>query len=138
MISLRHDDKIVGTDNVGALFIMDKNPYTGNIKTPFCYWSGSILNTKYTKNVLKDKYFGPTIIQVMAGILSAVSWMYKNKNKGLLFGEDLDDDYILKLAKPYLGTYYSGAVPYNIKLPGTTLDKLIINDKTNFVKIDEI
>lgn len=135
-----YDDKLVGADNVGALFIMDENPYTGNKKVPYCFWTGSMLNTDYTKGVLKDKYFGPTTIQVMAGILSGVSWMYKNKNKGLVFGEDLDDNYIIELAKPYLGRYYSGPVTdENVTLPGVSLYDLVVrDDKSKYVNVNDL
>jgi homospermidine synthase len=126
-----YEDKLHGYDNVGALFVFDKNPIT-NVKEPFSFWTGSILHTDYTKNILKDKYFGPTIIQVMAGILSGIHWMIKNKNSGITFGEDLDDNYIIKLSKKFLGKYYSGPVDKNFKLQSTTLDKLIVkgSDKT--------
>ena len=126
-----YEDKLHGYDNIGALFVFDKNPIT-NVKEPFSFWTGSILHTDYTKNILKDKYFGPTIIQVMAGILSGIHWMIKNKNSGITFGEDLDDNYIIKLSKKFLGKYYSGPVDKNFKLQSTTLDKLIVkgSDKT--------
>jgi len=137
-----YDDNLVGTDNVGALFIMDENPYTGSRKVPYCFWTGSILNTDYTKKVLGDSYFGPTTIQVMAGILSGVSWMYKNRNKGLVFGEDLDDNYIIELAKPYLGHYHSGPVVDKVTLPGVSLYDLVVKDgsedEKKYVKVKDL
>ena len=125
-----YEDKLHGYDNIGALFVFDTNPIT-NVKEPFSFWTGSILHTNYTKNILKDKYFGPTIIQVMAGILSGIHWMIKNKNSGITFGEDLDDNYIIKLSKKFLGKYYSGPVDKNFKLQSTTLDKLIVKGSDN-------
>ena len=133
-----YEDKLHGYDNVGALFVFDKNPIT-NVKEPFSFWTGSILHTDYTKNILKDKYFGPTIIQVMAGILSGIHWMIKNKNSGITFGEDLDDNYIIKLSKKYLGKYYSGPVDPNFKLQSTTLDKLIVKGSDNtYTKVSDL
>jgi homospermidine synthase len=120
-----YDDNLEGYDNVGALFILDKNPITGSSE-PFSFWTGSILNTDYTKKILNDKYFGPTVVQVMAGVLSGVKWMIKNKKSGIVFGEDIDDRYIIKLAKKYLGKYYSGPVDPKYKLKHTTLNKLIV------------
>lgn len=125
-----YDDKIEGTDNIGALFVLEKNPMTGK-NEPYSFWTGSILDTKHTVNKLKDIYFGPTVIQVMAGVLSAVRWMLKNKNKGLVFGEDLDDNYIIKYSKKYLGKYYSGPVTGNFKLNHTTLNELIVEGGDN-------
>jgi homospermidine synthase len=125
-----YEDKLHGYDNVGALFVLDKNPIT-NVKEPFCFWTGSILHTDYTKYILNDKYFGPTIIQVMAGILSGIRWMIKNKNSGITFGEDLDDNYIINLSKKYLGKYYSGPVDPTFKLHSTTLNNLIVKGYDN-------
>lgn len=134
-----YDDKINGYDNIGSLFIMKKNPFT-EIDELFYYWTGSILDTDYTQNVLKDPYFGPTVIQVMAGILSGVVWMIKNKNKGLCFGEDIDDDFIIKMAKKYLGVYYSRPVIVNKEnqLNGTTMDKLCVSNIGEMSDISEL
>lgn len=133
-----YEDKLHGYDNIGSLFIFDKNPIT-NINEPFSFWTGSILHTDYTKNILKDKYFGPTTIQVMAGILSGIRWMIKNKNSGITFGEDLDDNYIIKLSKKYLGKYYSGPVDHNFKLQSTTLNKLIVKGSDNtYTKVSDL
>lgn len=132
-----YDDKLNGYDNVGALFIMNKNPFT-NKESPYYFWTGSICHTDYTKNILKDNFFGPTVVQVMAGILSGVKWMLKNKNKGLCFGEDVNDDYIIKNSKKYLGLYYSDIVPDNVSLKHNTLDKLIVTEtkyKTNLKEL---
>lgn len=131
-----YDDKIKGYDNIGALFILEENPFTGK-KEPYCHWTGSILNTDYTLNVLNDKFFGPTIIQVMAGVLSGVKWMNKHRNQGIIFGEDVDDAYILKNIKKYMGKYYSG--PVDLKLDGYTIDKLILSGQDeSSVKIKDL
>lgn len=127
-----HEDGIQGYDNIGALFLFDENPITG-VSEPYSFWTGSILDTDYTSNVLKDKYFGPTTIQVMAGILSGVRWMLKNKHAGIVFGEDLDDNYIIKLSKKYLGRYYSGPVDKTINLKDVTLNKLIVKGHDNVI-----
>lgn len=120
-----YDNSLKGYDNVGMLFVLEENPVTKE-KKPFYFWTGSILNTDYTLGVLKDKYFGPTTIQVMAGVLSGTSWMAANRQKGLVFAENLDDSYILNLAKPFLGTFYSGPVTGGISLNGIHLTDLIV------------
>jgi homospermidine synthase len=133
-----YDDKLKGYDNIGSLFMLKKNPFTNENK-PFYFWTGSICDTKYTKNILKDKYFGPTIIQVMAGILSGAKWILKNKNKGLCFGEDVDDDYIIKNCKKFLGVYYSDIVKSDIIINNNnTLDKLIVNKDSTVVNIKDL
>ena len=133
------DDKIEGYDNVGALFISRKNPFTEKDEL-FYFWTGSILHTDYTKNVLKDQYFGPTVIQVMAGVLSGVVWMLKHKNRGLCFGEDIDDKFVIKMSKKYLGKYYSRPVIVSKEdqLSGTTMDKLFIDKNTEKTDISEL
>jgi len=134
-----YEDKLEGADNVGALFIMDKNPFTMDNKRPFCFWTGSMLDTNFTKRKLRDEFFGPTTIQVMAGVLSGVSWMVKNKNRGLVFGEDLDDNYIIELAKPYLGVYHSDIVTGDVSLPGTTLYDLVVRDGVSeYVRVKDL
>jgi len=135
-----YDNDIRGYDNVGALFVLEENPISGSDK-PYCFWTGSILDDKYTKNVLNDPYFGPTTIQVMAGVLSAVHWVLNdNMNKGLVFGEDIDDKYIMRLAKKYLGVFYSGPVTGGLTLDGTTLDTLIFKggSRINNVKVRDL
>ena len=122
-----HDDKLDGYDNCGALFIFDKNPFTQK-KESFLYWTGSILDTNYTKNILKDNFNSPTTIQVMAGIMSGLSYIIENNDRGLLLSEDIPEDYIINKIKPYLGTFYSGHVPNKLKLD-TDINKLIVSNK---------
>jgi|694.fasta_scaffold16096_8 homospermidine synthase len=134
-----HDDKIEGYDNIGALFISRKNPFTESDEL-FYFWTGSILNTDYTKNTLKDQYFGPTVIQVMAGVLSGVVWMMKHKNKGLCFGEDIDDKFVINMSKKYLGRYYSRPVIVSKEheLNGTTMDKLFVDKNAEKTHVDDL
>jgi len=117
-----YDNDLEGNDNVGALFIMEDNPFKKTGK-PWAYWTGTILGTDYTKGTLGDNYFGPTVIQVMAGVLSGVSYMVEHDDKGIIFGEDLDDKYVLRKAKKYLGVIYSGPVE-GVKIKGYSMDKL--------------
>ena len=119
-----HDDDLEGYDNVGALLILEENPITKE-KRPYYHWTGSILNTDYTKNILKDQFFGPTIIQVMAGVLSGMSWMLLNKHSGLSFGDNIDNKFILNLTKKYLGKFFSDSIKTSTNI-GFTLNDLII------------
>jgi len=47
--------KMEGSDRVGTLLILNKNPITGEKKN-WCYWSGTILGQEMSK------FFGPTTI----------------------------------------------------------------------------
>ena len=118
-----YEDNLVGTDNVGALFILEENPLTHEAK-PWGWWSGSILNTDYTKNILQDQYFGPTVIQVMAGLLSGLAWALKNPNEGMVTTEVMDNKFILNLVKKYLGVIYSGQVT-GVNISGCDIDSLM-------------
>jgi homospermidine synthase len=102
-----HDDDLYGTDNVGATFLLGSNPITGE-KKPWAWWCGTMLDTDYTQNVLKDPYFGPTTIQVVAGVLGGAKYIFAHPNKDLLFPEDIPETFILKHVKKYLGIVYSG------------------------------
>jgi len=48
-----------------------------------------------------------TTLQVAAGVVSAVSWMIENPKKGICLPDDLPHDFILDIAKPYLGELHS-------------------------------
>ena len=127
-----HQDKLHGTDNVGACFLLDANPITGE-KKPWGWWCGSMLDTDTVRNDLNDPYFGPTVIQVMAGVLSGLSWAMKHPERGLMFTENIDGRYILKKAKKYLGTIYSG--PITCPIVGTTLKELMIGKRLKHTNI---
>ena len=48
-----------------------------------------------------------TTLQVAAGVVSAVCWMLENPRRGVCLPDDLPHDYVLKIAKPYLGKIVS-------------------------------
>jgi len=130
-----YQDNLEGYDNLGALFIFDKNPFTG-VKESYMYWTGSILHTDYCKNVLKDDFFGPTVIQVIAGIFAGLSYILENKHLGLVFGEDIDEKYVIDMIKDYLGNFYSGPVPSSLKLP-VKLEELLIKKELPPTELDD-
>jgi homospermidine synthase len=48
-----------------------------------------------------------TTIQVALGIIAAAMWSIENPKKGFCLPDDLPHDYVLKVAKPYLGKFVS-------------------------------
>ena len=118
------EDELSGTDNVGATFLLPCNPVTGEQK-PWGWWTGSILNDHYTRHVLKDKYFSPTVIPVMAGILSGTAWALKNPDCGMIYPEAMDEDFIFATTKKYLGRWHSGPIE-GCTIRGTTVTKLMV------------
>ena len=49
-----------------------------------------------------------TTIQVALGVVSAVMWMIENPKKGFCLPDDLPHEFVLSIAKPYLGEFWSG------------------------------
>ena len=48
-----------------------------------------------------------TTLQVAISVIAAVLWIIENPNKGVLTPEDLPHEYILNIARPYLGNSIS-------------------------------
>jgi homospermidine synthase len=91
---------IKGYDRVGALLICNKNRG---------WWSGTIMD-EVDSSVHFNGKFGPTVLQVAAGVYSGFLWLLKNPNVGCKYAEELDTDFIFKYAEPYLGRVYSNYV----------------------------
>lgn len=95
---LKYDIK--GSDIVGTLFLFDNNRG---------WWAGTIMD-QYDAVNLFNYQFGPTVLQVAGGVFAAFVWLCGNPDKGSLWPEFLDSEFILEVAKPYLGRIYSGFV----------------------------
>lgn len=67
------------------------------------------MTTDHSKNVLGGK-FGPTVIQVAAGVYAGVIWAMHNPNAGCKWPEDLNLDPIINSAKPLIGDFVSTRV----------------------------
>ena len=97
-VRIMNDNDIVsGADILGALLM--GHPYHS-------WWTGSILSIDKAKKLAPGQ--NATTIQVAIGIITAVMWMIDNPNKGFCLPDDLPHDFVLKIAKPYLGEYFSG------------------------------
>jgi len=48
-----------------------------------------------------------TTLQVAIGVVSAAMWAIENPRRGVVEPEDLPHDYVLHIAKPYLGKFIS-------------------------------
>ncbi len=69
------------------------------------WWTGTSLSIEETRKLAPGQ--NPTTLQVAAGVVSAVRWMIENPKKGICLPDDLPHDYILEIAKPYLGEFIS-------------------------------
>jgi homospermidine synthase len=94
---------IDGSDELGVLLM-------GNKKG--AYWYGSTLSVGEARSIAE--YNNATTLQVVAGAISGVIWAITNPNEGIVEPEDLDFQFILDIAAPYLGTvkgYYTDWTP---------------------------
>jgi len=94
------DHEISGYDRIGSLLIFNKNRG---------WWTGSIMDEVDSAQFFGHK-FGPTVLQVAAGVYAAFSWACQNPNAGNKWPDMLDTDYILEVAKPFIGRFYSDYV----------------------------
>lgn len=94
---IMNDKEIIsGADILGALFM--GHPYGS-------WWTGSILTIEEARKLAPGQ--NATTIQVALGVISAVMWMIENPKKGFCLPDDLPHDFVLKIAKPYLGDFVS-------------------------------
>ncbi|NLE65228.1 MAG: homospermidine synthase [Elusimicrobia bacterium] len=71
------------------------------------WWTGSVLTIEEARKLAPGQ--NATTIQVALGIVTATMWMIQNPRKGFCLPDDLPHDFVLKVAKPYLGTFVSRA-----------------------------
>jgi homospermidine synthase len=91
------NDIISGADILGALLM--GHPYNS-------WWTGSILSIEESRKLAPGQ--NATTIQVALGVITAVMWMIENPRKGFCLPDDLPHDFVLDIAKPYLGEFFSG------------------------------
>ena len=125
------DEITKGDDILGALIMGHK--YNS-------WWTGSILSIEESRRLVPHQ--NATTMQVAIGVVSAITWMLENPNKGVCVPDDLPHEYILKVAKPYLGRLVSQAsdwTPFkNYQIffkenPATILDKKNMWSFKNFI-----
>ena len=86
------DEITKGNDELGVLLM-------GHKKTS--YWYGSDLSIQETRRLVP--YNNATSLQVAVAALAGMMYAIENPSLGIIEAEDLDHDYVLKIAKPYLG-----------------------------------
>ena len=70
------------------------------------WWTGSILPIDEAKKLAPGQ--NATTIQVALGVVSAVMWMIEHPREGFCLPDDLPHEFVLEIAKPYLGEFWSG------------------------------
>jgi homospermidine synthase len=70
------------------------------------WWTGSILTVAESRQIAPGQ--NATTVQVALGVVTAVMWMILHPREGLCLPDDLPHDFVLDIARPYLGEFYSG------------------------------
>ncbi len=95
-IRIMNDDITQGEDILGALIM--GHPYQS-------WWIGSILSIHEARSLVPHQ--NATTVQVAISVVAAMLWIIDHPNEGYMNPEHLPHDFIIKVAKPYLGTFIS-------------------------------
>ncbi len=95
-IRIMTNEIISGEDTLGALLM--GHSYNS-------WWTGSSLSIEEARSLVPGQ--NATTLQVAAGIVAAVLWMIENPREGIKLPDDLPHDFVLDIAKPYLGKFIS-------------------------------
>jgi homospermidine synthase len=91
-----NDEITSGSDILGALLMGHR--YNS-------WWTGSDLSIEESRRLVPHQ--NATTMQVAISVVAASMWMIQNPAKGVCVPDDLPHEYILKIAKPYLGKWIS-------------------------------
>lgn len=97
-VRILEDEITSGADILGALLM--GHPYNS-------WWTGSALTIEEARRLAPGQ--NATTLQVALGVISAVLWMFENPHRGICLPDDLPHDFVLDIAKPYLGDFISTA-----------------------------
>jgi homospermidine synthase len=97
-LRILNDEITSGSDILGALLM--GHPYNS-------WWTGSDLSIEESRRLVPHQ--NATTMQVAISVVAATLWMVQNPDRGVLVPDDLPHEYVLKVAKPYLGKYISRA-----------------------------
>jgi homospermidine synthase len=95
-VRIMYDEIISGSDILGALLM--GHAYNS-------WWTGSDLSIEESRRLVPHQ--NATTMQVAISAVAAAMWMIENPAMGVCVPDDLPHDYILDIAKPYLGKFIS-------------------------------
>jgi homospermidine synthase len=101
-VRIMTDEITTGADTLGALVM--GHAYDS-------WWTGTQLSIEESRRLVPHQ--NATTMQVAISVVAAVLWMIENPNRGLCVPEDLPHDYVLGIAKPYLGKFISKPSDWN-------------------------
>jgi len=93
-----NDEITSGADILGALLM--GHPYNS-------WWTGSDLSIEQSRKLVPHQ--NATTMQVAISVVAATIWMIENPDQGVKVPDELPHDFVLKIAKPYLGKFISKA-----------------------------
>jgi homospermidine synthase len=93
---IMNDEITGGADILGALLM----GHTFN-----SWWCGTDLSIEESRRLVPHQ--NATTMQVAISVVAATVWMVENPEEGVVVPDDLPHDFILDLAKPYLGKFIS-------------------------------
>ena len=91
-----NDEITSGSDILGALLM--GHAYNS-------WWTGSDLSIEESRRLVPHQ--NATTMQVAISVVAASMWMIEHPDRGVLVPDDLPHEYVLKIAKPYLGKMIS-------------------------------
>jgi len=95
-LRIMSDEITAGEDILGALIM--GHPYNS-------WWTGSDLSIEESRRLVPHQ--NATTMQVAISVTAACMWMIEHPEEGLKVPDDLPHDFILGVAKPYLGKFIS-------------------------------
>lgn len=109
-------EAVRGFDEIGVLLIRD----TGAL------WHGSILTSDEARQLAP--YNSATSLQVVAGIIGAMTWMLDHPREGVVEAESMDSARVLEVARPWLGRVSTVETDWR---PGRclTFDEFLLTDE---------
>jgi homospermidine synthase len=91
-----NDEITSGSDILGALIM--GHAYNS-------WWVGSDLSIEASRRLVPHQ--NATTMQVAISVVAATAWMVKNPERGVVVPDELPHEFVLKIAKPYLGKWIS-------------------------------
>lgn len=101
-LRIMSDEITSGADILGALLM--GHAYQS-------WWTGSILSIEQSRQLVPHQ--NATTMQVAISVVAAATWMFENRERGVLVPDDLPHEHVLGLSKPYLGDFVSVPSAWN-------------------------
>jgi homospermidine synthase len=101
-LRIMNDEIQSGADILGALLM--GHAYQ-------CWWTGSVLSIEESRRLVPHQ--NATTMQVAISVVAAAMWMVENPRRGVCVPDELPHEYILGIARPYLGESLSVASDWN-------------------------